>query len=449
MNWKEMNESSKNEYKILQTEKWLPAKNDFKKWYSPPKVYTTFNAYLFSSQAKFLDVEKQKLYGAFVQFLGIPSKPECKKVVLHLLNCLKNNDKVNILIYRYLNKYADDPAINMLKDKPFIYLQKKGYLKTKQVFLGKHGFGNYRVQLESKWYNYSDLLIKMGVREEPEKADAIDVISEISDFFSTHLKPLNNETLKVLDYCFHFLNNGPYDALKILKNKKIIPDKKNILTKPANIYFDDRPGLSSKFDKKVQNNIIPLNHRTWKAMKATGVRLLSEAVEFKLVNYENSRIDEELKDKIKQRINLILRVVNSAHYIAGSENGLKILDNLQVYKTSLLKIEFDLKFCNQLIKSDPNKVLAYLDGQNNILYYLETKKQIPWHAISREIAYSLNPYINAGQLSPGIKEVLSASSEQEASFMLDELGFAPQRETKETEKSKVKSQIFESSDIIK
>jgi len=208
MNWKEMNESCKNEYQILQTEKWLPAKNDFKNWYSPPKVYTNFNAYLFRSQAKFLDVEKQKLYGAFVQFLGIPSKPECKKVVLHLLNCLKNNEKVNILIYRYLNKYADDPAINMLKDKPFIYLQKKGYLKTKQVFLSKHGFGKYRVQLDSKWYNYSDLLIRMGVHEEPEKSDAIDVITEISDFFSTNLKPLNNETLKVLDYCFHFLNNG-------------------------------------------------------------------------------------------------------------------------------------------------------------------------------------------------------------------------------------------------
>ncbi len=449
MNWKEMDQADKEEYKFLQTESWLPAKNDFENWYSPSQLFTAFNAYLFKSQAKFLDMEKQKSYGAFIRFLGIPSKPECEKVVLHLLNCIKNNDKVNILIYRYLNKFADDPAIDMLKDESFIYVPQKGYLKTNQVFLGRHGFGKYRIQLDSKWYNYVDFLKKMGVREDPEKTDAIDVIAEISDQNHDQSKPLSNETLKILVHCFQFLNNGPYDALEKIKEKKIIPDKRNILTSPEHVFFDDRPGLSKTFDLSVQKNFIPLNHSTYKAMNATGVRLLSEAVVFNLVDYDNKTSDKDLQEKIKQRMSLILRVFNSIQYTVGSGNGLKLLDNLQVFKTSSLKIEFNLKLGNKLVKSQPSKVYAYLDKKNNILYYLESNKQVPWHAISREIAYTLNPYINAGQLSPGIKEVLSSPSVREASFILDELGFIPMKESKPGDKNLQDDSMIESGVISK
>jgi len=449
MNWKDMSETGKNEYKILQTEKWLPAQDDFAKWYSPSQLYTTFNAYLFKSQAKFLDIEKQKSYGAFIRFLGIPSKPDCKKVVSHLMNCIKNDEKVNVLIYRYLNKCVDDSAINMLMGKPCIYLQNTGYLKASQVFLGKHDFGNYRVQLDSRWYNYVDILKKMGVREEPGKTDAIDVILEISGRKSNQSNPLDNETLRIINYCFQILNHTPIDSIDKIKGKKVIPDKKNILTKPEIIFFDDRPGLSSQFDKRVQNNFIPINHATFNAMNSAGVRLLSEAVRFKLLDCENQTRDEDLQDKIRQRMNLILRVFSSVQYTVGFGNGLKFLENLKVLKASSLMIEFDLKFHNRLVKSKPDKVNAYLDKNKNILYYLDSKNNIPWYAIAREIAYALNPYINAGQLSPGIKEVLSAPSARHASYILDELGFISIKKTDQAAKSLAGGILIESGVVNK
>ncbi|HPG41387.1 MAG TPA: hypothetical protein PLP19_05315 [bacterium] len=420
--WKELDDKDKEDYYVLKKEKWLPAENDFVQWHSVDELYTTFNAALFKSTALFLDIDKQKSYSGFIHYLEIPTTPDCDKVVLHLLNCIKSNEKVTPLVYRFLNKYVNDPAIDLLQGKPFIFVEGKGYLPAQKVFLGKHDFGKYRVQLESYWYHYADLLLKLNVREDPTDQDIIDVIIEINQQYQDGNKPLPETGLQVLNHCYQLLNDKPVNVLSHLSQKKIIPNTNNILTEPVNLFFNDQSGLAQKFDKKLRSSFIPINPATWRAMNSTGVQLLHNAAEYKLVDSEQSTVDRELMTRITQRKNLIFSLFKSIIVHPINKDILSFIDQLLVYKMRSLKIEFSLNINNDVVKNTSEAIAAYLDRKNYVLYYQEVNNKTPWLAISREIASQIDPFVQAGLVAAGIKEILSADTMEEAEAILADLG---------------------------
>lgn len=420
--WESLDDNEKNDYAVLQKEKWLPAENDLQQWYAAQELFTTVNAPLFKTSALFLDIDKQKKYSAFINFLSIPSTPDCDKVIRHLINCIQLGEKVTPHIYRYLNKHVQDPSIERLEQLPFIYIEGKGYLPAQKVFIGKHNLGSYRVQLDSQWYKFKDLLLKLHVKEQPETQDIIDVIMEIHKQYENSNNPLPHPVRQALERCFQLLNENPDGILKHSTGKKIIPNNQNILTEPENLFFCDSSGLAMKFDNKLFTNFIPVNSTTWRALTAMGVQFLHNAVEFKLVEGVKSTVDRELMarlDQRKQLIAILFKSINS-HPINGEK--IKFLEQLLVYKNSSLKIEFSLNINNNIIKNTPESVAAFLDRKNNILYYQEPDNKTPWLVISREIASQIDPLIQAGLVAAGIKEILSAETMDDALSVLDDLG---------------------------
>ena len=59
------------------------------------------------------------------------------------------------------------------------------------------------------------------------------------------------------------------------------------LHRPSWMFFEDRPGLADKFPGILDQNCIPRTERAWMAMKAAGVRLVSEVVRGYVAEYEN------------------------------------------------------------------------------------------------------------------------------------------------------------------
>ncbi len=420
--WKQIDMKQRENYDFLKTEKWLPVEDDYENWYSPKEVYTRFNSYLFKSQVKFLDIERQKLFGAFIRFLNIPSKPECDMVVSHILHCIKNKQDINPLIYKYLNRYYQLACIDRLKNKPFIHLPGEGFFTADKVFLGKHAFGHFRKQLDAKWYNYSDLLKKLGVKEDPQPRDALFVIQDIQNEYARSGRPVSDGIVSILEYCYRFINAMPVEEIKKVKENMVVANHKNILVSPEKVFFNDRPNISAYLGEDIKNQFVTLSINSFRAKRAVGVRMLSEALSSHVVKVDKQKQDAELVARIQNRKDLFTQIASSITMNSEEMVNFDFIDTLNVYQADSLQVEFSLSVNGHKQQAKPDSVNAYYDASKNSLYYC-SKSGIPWASIARELAFHILPFKNVGWLSPVLKEVLSSESKTQAYNALSELGF--------------------------
>ena len=422
--WTQISEPTREAYGFLKVVKWLPVDDDFEHWYSADQVYTRFNTFLFKSQVKFLDVEKQKLLGAFIRFLGIPSKPDCDMVVSHVLYCIENGQEINHMIYKYLNRYYDQDCIERLKNKPFIYIPEKGFFNAHQVFLVRHSFGEFRQQLDSKWYNYLNLLARLDVREEPDYRDAVLVLNEIREKYHSKSGELTPQVIDTLEYCYTYLNTKHPDVLGKVKSKMVVVNGRNRLVSTDAVYFNDRPNITISLNLNFDDRFIPIEPATYKAKRAAGVRLLSETLNSHLLEVKKRELDTDFMNRLHERMDLINRIIHSSSIDSSNPLNMDFLQSVKVFKTEGLRIEFQLFGNGDKIDTTPTQVKAYYDAAENSLYYSD-QHGIPWAPIARELAYQIQPFGNVGALSPALKEALSLEDKQEVALLLTELGFEP------------------------
>jgi hypothetical protein len=410
--------------------RWLPAKGDTEKWHRPADVYAVFQDYLFASQGRFLDVPRKQQSEArrFMDFLGIPVKPEVVQVIRHLNYSAKKRDLgLNLEVYRFLNENVDHPKISLLEDYDCLLLEGNQYVHPSEVFWGEHPFGKYRFRLSDKFWAYRQLLDRLGVRENPDWQDAIDVLLDISAEYGSINRPLDEETCGTLMSCWGMLADALEDDritgedLSELTDVKVIPNSRQELILPQWMYFEDRPGLKEKFGDFVKHNAIPRPNRVWLAMEAAGVRPLSQAVETEMVACVRPVLADDLEDRLRSRSRLVARVLASSK---NSNRHLDLFEDLETYSTERLMLAHTIRAYNRTYTTTAEDALAYFDSSDNILYFVDDGK-VSWSAIARELAYALNPAGEAGQIASGIKEVLRAESAERGQQELSELGFAP------------------------
>jgi len=165
---------------------WLPGDKDKAQWFKPSELFTTYQHYLFESQADFLDLRDQRMYGDFLQYLDIPGVPSTAQVVSHILYCSEQNRVVNKEVYARLEADIRSPdsgaweyQISRLKKFPSIWLEGGLYALPSKCYWNEHKFGKYAYKLNEEFRHYTHLLGELGVREIPSSADAIGVIREI------------------------------------------------------------------------------------------------------------------------------------------------------------------------------------------------------------------------------------------------------------------------------
>ncbi|MCP4542411.1 MAG: DUF3883 domain-containing protein [Chloroflexi bacterium] len=427
--WSRAFEHQQHRFARLRQMAWLPAEGDAQQWYEPVKVYDVFRRHLFATQARFLDVPQQGRTTAFMKFLEIPGEPETTQVVRHLLQAVKNSDfGLNKQVYTFLNddKRVNAPEIAILKDAACLLLEGDQYVHPRKVFWGEHPFGKYRFRLSDEFRAYGRLLDQLDVKDSPEPEDAIEVLLEISEEYGSN-KSLDDDVYNVLMQCWSILDDALEheeileDALSGLWDVKVIPDDRKLLNSPRRMYFEDRPGLKEKFGTFLQHNAIPRPQGAWQAMKAAGVLPLSQAVTTELVECVDPAFSNDLQNRLKNRSHLIARV------LAAQKNGnweQYLLERLEPYRAQRLVLTYTIKAYNRTDTSPAEDTLAYFDPEDECIYFVGNAN-ISWAAIARELAYALNPLGEAGQIAPGIKEVLRSDSMESAEQELSELGFAP------------------------
>lgn len=414
----------------LRTMRWLPARGDHTGWHTPTELYAVYQDYLFDTQARFLDLDRSLQIRArgLIELLGIKVSPVALQVVKHLQSCAARLQPVNHEVYRFLNNHANDPALGALRGTSCLYLDGR-YIAPSHVFWGEHGFGHYRYRLSIDLRNYVQLLSRLGVRENPQPEDAIQVLKEISLSFQSSQVSLDDEAYTVLITCWRQLSEAlergtiPQWWLAELEEIPLIPTEDRLLRSADDMFFDDRPGVADHF--RISNfkkaHTTPRISGAWRAMEAAGVRLLSKAVKVTLVECENRAPADDLLTRIQERADLIKRVIE-AHQTDGRPYDLSLLDRLGVERVSNLAIDYSFRTAQRSYLSDPDHVAAYFDDTCNVLYVQESSRL--WPALARELAYALNPQGESIYLAAGLKEVLTANTSEAATEALSELGYA-------------------------
>lgn len=416
----------------LQTVAWLPARDDRKRWYRPNELFAVYSETLFKSQAKFLDIphDVQITCRNLISFLLIGINPSTAQVIAHLLYCSETNTPVNKQVFQHLNDKADDRALDALKDKRCLLLPDNTYVKPSHVFWGEHPFGRYRHRLSPDLRKYGDLFARLGVEENPSHEDAFAVLREISDEFGPPNRLLDDSTHSILLGCWQRLDRAFHEGLvaadefAALSEKRVVPDVRPLLSQPATMFFEDRPGLSTKFKGYLDNDVIPRPQGAWRAMQEAGVRLLSKAVRTHLVECRDPVIDDALLSRIRDRRQQLLRVIESDQNANGQLN-LGLIDRLECRAVQELRVQYSVKAFNHEWISDPESLPAKYHVDAGVLYFVRHGDSLPWPSIARELALALSPEADPGRMAAGIKDVLAATSDEDAGSILDELGFAP------------------------
>lgn len=426
------------ELEQLQDESWLPARGQRERWFSPGELFAVFQDYLFETQAYFLDIPREIQNGIadFLKWLGVKTGPPPALVVKHLLWCSKENRPVNKEVYTYLNNKTDDPAIKQLKGKPCLLLPNNQYVTADHVFWGEQPFGRFRYPLSPDMRKYNDLLEKLGVRERPGPQDALDVLLEIAHEYGKVNQPLDDEAYAVCMTCWRILSQGmesdeiSNEEIESLSGEKVIPDDRMILNPPGHIFFEDRAGMAEKFGDFLKHNVIPRHQGAWRAMEVAGVRTLRTAVEPLLLECADPVEDLLVTRRVQSRRSQLARILEPLRQSITPENALSLLEELKYFQAKELRIQYLLYLFNRELTSNPEDVPAFCHLEENTLYFVRRNGNIPWASVARELALSITPEIDPGQLASGIKEVLSAKNDKEAQMILDELGFAPLETTK-------------------
>lgn len=415
----------------LKSHRWFPARGRNDRWYAPSELYAAYQAYLFESQAVFVDVPApvQNTSRSLLEFLGVRLTPPVGLVVRHLLHNVVQQIPVNTEVYRFLNDNAGDAAIDALNGKECLWLG-TAYYTPNHVFWSEHRFGRYRQRLGDELRNYSGLLKQLGVRETPTWEDALSVLREIATDFGSHNTPLDDEAHTVLIACWRAigqaLDEGAVRAQTIseLHSVKCIPNASRVLNPPEWMFFENRAGLAAKFGSFLSNNVIPRPIGVGRALDQAGVRALGTAVQVELLECVDPVDDPAMSDRLRVRSNQIGRVLEPYGTGHDTASALKRLDSIRCVTAVSIEIRYRLRAFNRELQSVVELVPALYQAEQETLLFTYRNGVLPWAAIARELATALFPEEDPGRFAAGFKEALAAESAAEAAATLDELGFA-------------------------
>ena len=425
---------SEGQLQTLMYSAWLPAKQHdtlLPRWVKPNELFSSFRDYLFNeSDALFLGLSRpiQTKGADLIRLLKVQNDIPPRFVVQHLKRCFEKPLSVRNEVYEFFNDEPKGDWVEKLRDLPCL-LVNKHYTSPDRVFWSEHPFGAYRVTLPSQWRRYSNLLDSLKVKSSPDFGDYCWVLSEIElKFVGKELEPAEKD---IVYRCWRDfgqqLSDGKVERRSItemLSESQCFPNRNDILSKPIDLLFEDRPEIAGKFDERIAANIIPIWEEQWKGLEAAGVRTLSEVLRARLVECDDPAVDQEYLARIQQRKFLFKRVVDTENKRDTGNwiNGL--FADFSIKQASRLVLQFALKGFENAI-SPAESVAALWSEEETTLFYCPQHKNIDIH-IAREMAYALKL---SGKTSLIIEGILKAASVEEAQQRLDISGYPNEFET--------------------
>jgi len=389
----------------LSSLKWILTQEN-NKLYRPNEVFHNKDKNLMTSQAKFIDIDFTK-YEKFLNEIKVNTSPKIYLVIEHLKYLIAEKLKVNRDIYRYLNIHISDKSIKELKDYDCINIQDNFY-KPSIFFWDEHPFGNYRMRLSDDFRPYKNLFEVLGVKEKYDYNDAIEVIKEISKKYGNN--KLDENSKSVLIECMKCLQNEINIDFSSLKDTKCWVNRKDILYKPCELYFDNRKELSSKFHI-IENNVIDIPIDILRILEKLGVKKFTDILN---VEISDEKIYDECKDTSHsipiEKIDLIIRILlnnkeKDSNFLECSKDLLK---KLKLVKVNDLRVKYKLNFINK-VNIVEDYVPAFYRKSDNCLYYDSIEDVYIY--IGRELAFAIVQDDSFPNYASNISEIVNPSND--------------------------------------
>ena len=411
-------------YESLKYIEWLPAE-DCQQYHLPSKVYLPHNKHLFSSQGIFVPFrQRARMRGKFLDFIKIGNFPSPELIVKHLLWLSQEGlgpPEYDVYeVYRVLNQQAGklpEGTMRFLCDRNCVYVEGIGYCNATRIFWNTHPFGSYRQKASDQLRNYYDVLKRIGVREEPELKDYVDVLLDISEKFGTSNKPLDEETQAIVKNIYAFLSlhesEPPDDSIAKLSQQKVVLDRSKLLRIPNQIFFEDKGIAADIFRDRLRGELIDKEPNTWRFLERLGVRHLSRAIQpIDFAPPQDKKPCLEDMNSIKSRKRAIITIVETQRKDFDSGWDVGFLDYLEIYETAHLILKYEVKINSSSIPSDEHDERSFYDKGTHHLYIsrncIGTDRT---YEIARNIAAILNPEIDPCHVLPVLVEVLAPSRE--------------------------------------
>jgi hypothetical protein len=420
---------------------WLPAMKRNQRlpvWHVPSQLHNTFRKYLFESQGVFVDlpVDLQQRTGGFLAFLGLKSEPQVEMVVEHVLACSQHTQPINVDVYRFLNDQVDKKpeSLKPLTDSNCIFIDEKLWIKPGHAYWNPHPFGKARFQLDKSFDKYRRLFAFLGVKDVPSTIDYADVLLQLSVEFERDHHRLSNNDKAIIQVSWEGLSAGleepltresAEEAIQKVKDAKVVLDSRGMLVRPSQILFADRNELINRFGDFGRSVTIPIQQSTFRALETAGVKRFSQAVTLHIVeNAPANASDYAAINPIIAFKPLLQRVVQASTINLNDINQ-EILHLVQIMPASHLLVQYELSlpWLDRKQNAEPESSPAVFDFDSNYLY-ISVLPYVHWPAVAKELAHAILFNGEVGLLASPFTNILRSASFEEASNLLDDLGFS-------------------------
>jgi len=429
-----MSKEEKDKLGVLKSLRWIPAEGSPDQFFLPREVYHRSRQHLFASQARFHPWAKAVAVRAeWLNILGMPVEPDVNLVARHLMFLANESERPHDDIYLKLDQDADslsNHVVDNLRNSPCLYVSdKEGFHAPQEIFTHKNLYGKWAC-LAPRYARFPRLMEKLNVHAEGGVEDDLRTLHKIAEYFDQHKSPLEPETQQVILGIYRRLsaNTDEVDTSLDLSGKLVVLNRSMMLVRPEWMFFEDKPGLSARFDHLLEQNLIDWDENTAPFLSGIGVRLLSQAVDAVLVEPPAESIWGELNLIWKERADLLHRVVLTfkRQFPQFSEGwSEEVAKNVTFAIGTPLRVKFELDFKGKKLSSPPNEMEAFYDRVRNIVLIsgrIEDESTLT--AITHELAMCLNPLIDPCLLIPPLILLVDPDcSKNKASTTLDLLGY--------------------------
>ncbi|MBK8902520.1 MAG: sensor histidine kinase [Anaerolineaceae bacterium] len=332
------------------------------------------------------------------------------------------------LLARRLGEFRDDEALQtQLSQLPLIPCLDGSFRAAASVYFSREVMDRLGLQVHIAEPVESTaqraLYAWLGVRTTPAPADLVQALLRASREWGT--TPLDESTRATVLNCWQALAAGlqsgeaAAEALADLRHQPVMPNGRHILTPPEEMLLADRPDLAEQFADWAPF-FLPVDVPWRPAALAAGVRPLSQAVTLTVVHGDEAVVDTAVAKRIMERRPLLARLLH-AETAAGHIVQAEVLPDVKVMSLPNLRIQAQLRRGDQVKTAEVQPVSA--KWINGVLYLDSETLPVPWTAVARELAQAAAPGRNVVGLALGIKEVLAAETTEDATAVLDELGY--------------------------
>ena len=416
-------------YSALQTEPWLPVLHATDPA-RPTDVFTTFQQYLFSSQARFLGVPPRVQQGTSLalEWLGVKTEPPTELVVKHLLAAVPEGSAVNREVWVFLNRHAEDPAIDELVGKRCIHVEGRGYVHPSHCFWDSNPFDRHRLLLSPDFRQFQQLFDRLGVRESPNADDVVEVLGDIASAHGGAKQALLEHDIPIVQNCWVFLDklvrghSVTKQQIDELKRTECVLDSSSWLRRPSEVLYRDASQIAKQLSPAASARLIARPDNIKAALDVVGVRHLRRALVTTIVDLDDRPDPSKFKAHIADRRNALARVLD--RFV---EAPLALLDQFleSTYVRSLYRLTVVEHLDLEGAPHDPAPSDRAALWDDTTHEFLLVGGSPTWPEIAREFALSLGiEGEDVAQVAVAMLNTLRALSVEEASEELDLLGYS-------------------------